>query len=120
MQEDENEKKVGGTLVTNRKTLSGKKLNLLSKCTDAITANGNAKAPLPNEIATTKMSFFSLYVEEELSQLDKCNRRKAEECTSDILFEIKLNRQQRNPYSGFNFGIPQQGQSGSYNIQGHS
>ena len=30
----------------------------------------------------------------------------------------ELNRQQWNPDSGFNFGIPQQGQQGSYSIQG--
>ena len=100
----------------------------MSKCTEAITANANTKALLPNESETTKMSAFSLYVEEKLSQLDKRHRRIAEKRISDILFEIEmsadmsadgeLNRQQRNPYSAFNFGMPQQGQQGSCNIQG--
>ena len=123
-------KEVGGTPVAERKKLVEKKLNLLLKCTEAITANANTKAPLPNESATTKMSTFSLYVEEKLSRFDKRHRRVAEKRISDILFEIrmsadmsadgKLNRQQRNPYSVFNCGIPQQGQQGSCNIQGQS
>ena len=113
LQEGENAKEVGGTLVAKRKTLAEKKLDLLSKCTEA---NANTKTPLPNDSATTKLSLFSLYVEEKLSQLDKRNRRIAEKRISDILFKIEmsadtsadgeLNRQQRNPYSGFNFGIP--------------
>ena len=76
------------------------------------------------------MSAFSRYVEKKLSQLDKRDRRIAEKRISDILFEIEmsadmsadeeLNCQQRNPYSGFNFGILQQRQQGPYNIQGQS
>ena len=46
LQEDENTKEVGATLVAKRKTLAEKKLDLLSKCTEA---NANRKAPLPNE-----------------------------------------------------------------------
>ena len=38
--------------------------------------------------------------------------------SADMSADGELNRQQRNPYSGFNFGIPKQGQQGSYNIQG--
>ena len=63
-------------------------------------------------------------------QLDKHHRRTAEKCLSDILLEIEmladmsadgeLNYQQWNPYSGFNFGILQQGQQGSWNIQRQS
>ena len=74
------------------------------------------------------LPFF--YVEEKFSQLDKRDRKVAEKCISGILFETKmstdisadgkLNRQQQNPYSGFNFSIPQQGQQGSYSIQGQS
>ena len=55
--------------------------------------------------------------------MDKRDRRIAEKRLSDILFETEmsadmsvdrdLNRQQRNPYSGFNLGIPQQGQQDS-------
>ena len=65
LQEDKNEKEVGGTAIAKRKTLTEKKLDLLS----------NTKAPLPNDSATTKMSAFSLYVEKRLSQLDKRDRR---------------------------------------------
>ena len=84
------------------------------------------KTPLPNESATTKMFAFFLYVEEKLPQLDKRDRRTAEKRISDRLFEIEMSadgevkRRQRNPCSGFSFGIPQQGQQGSYNIQGQS
>ena len=67
MQKNENEKEEGGTLAPKRKTLAEKKLDLLSKCTEAITANANTKAHLPNKSATTKISAFSLYVEEKLS-----------------------------------------------------
>ena len=76
------------------------------------------------------MSAFSLYAEEKLSQLDKRNRRIAEKRISNILFGIEtsadmsadweLSHQQGIPYSGFNFGIPQQGQRRSYNIQRQS
>ena len=68
------------------------------------------------------MSAFYLYVEEKFLQLDKRDRRIAEKRISDILFEIEmsadivdrdLNCQQQNPYSGFNLGIPQQGQQDS-------
>ena len=86
--------------------------------------------PLQNESAAGKMSVFSLYIEEKLSQLDNRDRRIAGQQISDILFEIEisadmpadgeLNRQQRNPFSTFNFGIPQQEQIGSHNIQGQS
>ena len=40
--------------------------------------------------------------------------------STNMSADEELNRQQRNPYSGFNFDIPQQGQQGSYNIQGQS
>ena len=68
MQEDENEKEVEGTPVAKRKILAEKKLDLFSKCKEATTANANTKAPLPNEAASTKISVFSLYVNEKLSQ----------------------------------------------------
>ena len=85
MQEDENEKEVEGTPAAKRKTLAEKKLDLLSKCIEAITASANMKTPLPNESVTTKMSAFSFYVEENLSQLDKSDRRIAEKRIPDIL-----------------------------------
>ena len=130
LKEDGNEKEVGGTPIAKRKTPEETKLDLLQQCTEAVIANVNTKTPLPNESATTNMSAFSLYAKTVLSQFDKRDRRIAEKRISDILFEIEmladmpangeLNRQQRNPYSGFNFGIHQQGQQGSYDIQGQS
>ena len=45
LHEDENEKEVGGTSVAKRKTLVKKKHDLLSKRTEAITANAKTKAP---------------------------------------------------------------------------
>ena len=45
LQEHENKKEVGGTPVAKRKTLAEKRLDLLSICTEAITANANTKAP---------------------------------------------------------------------------
>ena len=93
-------------------------------------ADANTKALLPNEFASTKMCAFSLYIEEKLSQLEKRDRRIAEKRISDILFKTEmsadlsadgeLKHRQRNTYSGLNFGIPQQGKQGSYNIQGQS
>ena len=93
-------------------------------------ADANRKALLPNEFACTKMCAFSLYIEEKLSQLEKRDRRIAEKRISDILFKTEMSAdlsadgelkyRQRNTYSGLNFGIPQQGKQGSYNIQGQS
>ena len=60
MLEDENEKDVGGKPLAKKKTLMDKKLGLLSKCTEGITANANTEALLPIESATTKITVFSL------------------------------------------------------------
>ena len=60
LQENENKKEVGGTQVPKRKTHVEKKLDLLSKCTEAITANSNTKESLTHESTTTKRSAFSL------------------------------------------------------------
>ena len=48
LQENENKKEVVGTSVAKRKAITEKKLSLLSKCTEAIKANANAKALPPN------------------------------------------------------------------------
>ena len=45
MSKDKNKKEVEGTPVTKRKTLEEKELDLLSKCTEAITVNVNTKYP---------------------------------------------------------------------------
>ena len=99
---------------------------MLSKCRDAIT--GNAKAPQQDDSAATKVSAFSLYVEEKLSQLDKRHRRVAEKRISDVLFEIEMsadlpadgevNHQQLN-LDHF-VTMPQQIQQSCFNIQGQS
>ena len=58
-----------------RDTIAEKKLDLLSKCTEAITANAKPKA---NESSNPKISAFALYVDEKLSELNKRTRRIAE------------------------------------------
>ena len=58
-----------------------KKIELLSKCTEAITKK-------PVEIADSKHLAFALYVDEKLSQLSK--RRIAEKRISDVLFEAEM------------------------------
>ena len=63
-----------------RKTLAEKKLDLLSKCTEAITANAKPKA---NESSNPKISAFALYIDETLSELNKRTRRTAEKRISE-------------------------------------
>ena len=46
--------------------------------------------PQSNGSATTKMSAFSLYLEEKLSLLDKRDRKIAKKCISDILLETGI------------------------------
>ena len=50
------------------KTIAEKKLDLLSKCTEAITVNAKPKAI---ETANPKISTFALYVDYKLSELNK-------------------------------------------------
>ena len=96
-----------------RKTTAEKKLDLLSKCTEAITANAKPKA---NEFSNPKISAFALYVDEKLSELNKRTRRIAEKRISDVLFDMEMStdvltdgecsrpqRTQRNPHVGYNF-----------------
>ena len=89
-----------------RKTIAEKKLDLLSKCIEAITANANPKA---NESSNPKISALALYVDEKLSELNKRTRRIAEKRISDVLFDIEMSTDvstdwefscpQLNPYS---------------------
>lgn len=72
-----------------KKTLAEKKLDLLSKCTDAITADSKKTAP-DEESPKPKMSAFAVYVDEKLSQLNKRDRRLAEKRISDVLFDIEM------------------------------
>ena len=93
-----------------RKATAEKKLDLLSKCTEAITANAKPKA---NESSNPKISTFALYVDEKLSELNKRTRRVTEKCISDVLFDMEIStdvstdgefsRPQQNPYIGYNY-----------------
>ena len=66
-----------------KKTIAERKIELLPKCTEAITKN-------PVESADSKHSAFALYVDEKLSQLGKRDRRIAEKRISDVLFEFEM------------------------------
>ena len=112
LQEDESGEKEATP--SKRKTVAEKKLDLLSKCTEAITANAKPKA---NESSNPKISAFALYVDEKLSELNKRTRRIAEKHITDVLSDMemstdvstdrKFSRPQRNPYVGYNYhGVP--------------
>ena len=78
--EEENEEVEETRLSTpglKKKTIAERKIELLSKCTEAIT-----KKPVE--------SAFALYVDEKRSQLGKRRRRIPEKCISGVLFELKL------------------------------
>ena len=47
-----------------RKTFAEKKLGLLSKCTEAITADAKSTPPQFRELSTPKLSSFAIYVDE--------------------------------------------------------
>ena len=64
LQADGNKKEVRRTPIAKMKTIVEKKLDLLSTCTEAVTANANTKTPISTESSTTKISDFSLYVED--------------------------------------------------------
>lgn len=72
-----------------KKTIAEQKLDLLSKCTDAITSNAK-KIPDEKSPQKPKISAFATYVDEKLSQLNKRGRRIAEKRISDILFDIEM------------------------------
>ena len=67
-----------------KKTIAERKIELLSKCTEAIT-----KKPVE--------SAFALYVDEKLSQLGKRDRRIAEKRISDVLFEVEMQSEREEP-----------------------
>ena len=84
-QDGENDKEV--TPNKSRKTIAEIKLDLLSKCMEAFTANAKLK---PNESPNPKLSVFGVYVDEKLSELKKRDRRIAEKRISDVLFDIEM------------------------------
>ena len=67
-----------------KKTIVERKIDLLSKCTEAIT-----KKPVE--------SAFALCVDEKLSQLGKHNRRIAEKRISGVLFEVEMQSEREEP-----------------------
>ena len=73
-----------------KKTIAERKIDLLSKCTEAITKK-------PVESADSKHSAFALYLDEKLSQLGKRDRRIAEKRISDVLFEIEMESEREEP-----------------------
>ena len=73
-----------------KKTFAERKIELLSKCTEAITKK-------PVESADSKHSAFALYVDEKLSQLGKRDRRIAEKRISDVLFEVEMQSEREEP-----------------------
>ena len=101
--EDATEKEGETTPVPKKKSIAEKKLELLSKCTDAITS----KAAVSSEPPAQKISNFAMYVDEKLSNLDKRSRRIAEKRISDVLFEAEMSLdlteagEQRNTF-GYN------------------
>ena len=88
-EEDNEEIEIGNPPTTKKKSIAEKKLDLLSKCTDAL-ASSSKKSDDPSA-----MSAFGMYIEEKLSQLEKRNRRIAEKRITDILFEIEIAEESR-------------------------
>ena len=87
-QEDESETvETGASPAVKKKTITEKKLDLLSRCTEAITANTKKS----DEIPDVKRSPLSLLcVEEQLSLLDRGNRRIAEKRIYSMISYFKL------------------------------
>ena len=73
-----------------KKAITERKLELLPKCTEVIT-----KKPL--ESADSKHSAFALYVDKKLSHLGKSCRRIAEKRISDVLFEVEMQSERKEP-----------------------
>lgn len=72
--------------VPKKKSIAERKLDLLAKCTEAMTSS---KKP-EEEAKPLKAFHFSLYVEEKLNGLEKRKRIIAEKRISDILFEAEM------------------------------
>ena len=73
-----------------KKTIAERKLDLLSKCTEAITKPAE---PRPD----SKHSTFALYIDERLSKLGMRERRIAEKRISDVLFEVEMQSEREEP-----------------------
>ena len=88
-EDDSGQEANGSTPQSKKKTIAEKKLDLLSKCTDAITANAKKNTP-EEKSSKANMSAFAVYVDEKMSQLDRRGRRIAEKRISDVLFDIEM------------------------------
>ena len=69
-----------------KQSIAERKLDLLTKCTEAIATRRADDQVLENP----KVSSFSLYVEEELKNLDKRRRIIAEKHITDVIFGMEM------------------------------
>lgn len=118
--ENEEEKDIDQTPRQKKQSIAERKLDLLSKCTEAIT-----KPAKPTELPpVNKHSAFSIYIDERLSKLGTRERRYAEKRISDVLFDIEMqaeNEQSTNRHMAYgSYGnqsyynsTPMQGNSGN-------
>lgn len=83
-----------------RKSIAEKKLDLLSKCTEALASNSKKN----NEVNDPKTSAFSIYISEKLSQMNIRQRRIAEKRISDIIFEIEMATEREETSSNLSYG----------------
>ena len=118
-QEEEDDDKEVTSNKTRKLTVAEKKLELLSRCTEAISAK---KTP----IESPKISAFAMYIDEKLSRLQNKQRRIAEKRINDILFEIEMegdspmDTSTQNQLSQFSQNFPNNFQGIPPMIQGHS
>ena len=105
------------TPLPKKKTIAERKLELLSKCTEAITK------PVESRLdESRKHSAFAIYIDERLSKLDVRERRIAEKRISDVLFEVEMQNEREDPanrqltYGTYyrNVGVTQPVQGQSY------
>ena len=73
-----------------KRTIAERKIELLSKYTEAVTKK-------PVECADSKLSAFAFYVDEKPSQLGKRDGRVAEKRISDVLFEVEMQSEREEP-----------------------
>lgn len=73
-----------------KKSIAERKLDLLSKCTEAITKPAKATEATSPVVNKNSTSNFAAYVDERLSKLGNRERRYAEKRISDVLFDIEM------------------------------
>ena len=72
--------------IPKKRSIAERKLDLLTKCTEAITTKKTDEAL----VKEPKVSPFSLYVEEKLNNFDKRKRAIAEKRTTDVIFDVEM------------------------------